>query len=129
MRRVDESVRRTGPDGAVEPIGGELDIRSLTPEIRVRAGDRADLRVRLHNLVADEIRGEAQLISPHETWRFTTPWTQGFAVAAGEEMEISFAIEPTSDVRPGAWWALVKVMYFGRLWYTESASIEVLPRS
>jgi hypothetical protein len=107
--------------------GGELRIELLTPELRVRAGERGELRVSLRNLAAGEIRGEAQLISPHDTWPSFGPWTQGFQVGPGEQHTASFTFEPPFDARPGVWWGLVKVMYFGRLWYTEAAVVEVLP--
>ena len=43
-------------------------------------------------------------------------------MGAGAERTLTFAVHPPSDFAPGTFWGLVKVMYFGRLWYT-------LPRS
>ena len=105
-------------DRGDEDLAGELEVELLTAEVRVSAGERAELRVVVRNRAADEIRGEAQLISPHETWPIATPWTQGFAVGAGAERSLTFAVHPPSDFAPGTFWGLVKVMYFGRLWYT-----------
>jgi hypothetical protein len=116
-------------DRGDEDPDGELAVRLLTAEVRVSAGDRAELRVVVRNDAADEIRGEAQLISPHETWPITSPWTQGFAVSAGAERTLTFVVHPPSDFAPGTFWGLVKVMYFGRLWYTPAALIEVLGRT
>jgi alpha-mannosidase len=114
-----------GVDGVPALLGDELLVELLSPEVIVSAGGRGELRVQLRNTVAGEIRGEAQLISPHDTWPITSPWTTGFRVGPGDAATLSFAIEPPSDFRAGAWWGLVKVMYFGRLHYTEAARIEV----
>jgi hypothetical protein len=113
------------PDLGLPDIGDELEVELLTPDLRVRVGQQGQLRVRLRNSVAAEIRGEAQLISPHDTWSITSPWTTGFRVAPGEDITLSFAVKPPSDFRAGSWWGLVKVMYFGRLHYTQAARIEI----
>jgi hypothetical protein len=81
----------------------------------------------LRNGAASEIRGEAQILSPHETWPAITPWTQGFTVDPGKDAVVTFTVEPPYDSAGGTYWALVKVMYFGRLLYTESIPIEILP--
>jgi hypothetical protein len=116
---------------SAEPIdpqlGGELTAELVTNVVSVAAGERAELSVELTNGAAGEIRGEAQLISPYDTWAFSHPWTQGFAIGPGERMTIGFAFAPASGVPPGTYWALVKVMYFGRLIYTEAVTVEVLP--
>jgi alpha-mannosidase len=72
-----------------------------------------------------EIRGEAQVISPHETWPAITPWTQGFAVAPGAEQSVSFSVAPPFDSSGGRYWALVKLMYFGRIIYSEAIEIVI----
>jgi hypothetical protein len=113
--------------GPAVELGDELEVRLLTPVVRVAPGEPGELRVRLRNTVADEIRGEAQLISPYDTWPITSPWTTGFAIGAGDEATLAYAVAPPSGFRPGRWWGLVKVMYFGRLHYSEAAVIEVLP--
>jgi alpha-mannosidase len=105
--------------------GPDLEVELIDRQIRVRPGERSALRLSVRNCVASEIRGEAQLISPHDTWAFAGPWTQGFAVAPGAEIPIEFAVAPPPGTNPGTWWALVKVMYFGRLHYTESVPLEV----
>jgi alpha-mannosidase len=116
----------SGLDPAAPP-GGELQVDLTTPLVRVRAGERGAVRVTIRNLAASEVRGEAQLISPHETWTSFGPWTQGFAVGPGGHQEVVFTLNPPFDALPGTWWGLVKVMYFGRLWYTEAAVVEVTP--
>jgi alpha-mannosidase len=116
-------------DAGLAAIGEELVVELLSPEVRVPVGQRGELRVRLRNTVASEIRGEAQLISPHDTWPITTPWTTGFAVPPGDVVTLSFAVAPPTGFRPGSYWGLVKVMYFGRIFYTEAAVIEVSDRA
>ena len=115
--------RDDGDDVPIDELLAEL----LDRRIAVAPGERARLRVSLRNCVASEIRGEAQVISPYDTWGYLHPWTQGFAVAAGEETALEFTVAPPVGSPAGSWWALIKVMYFGRLLYTESIPVEVLP--
>ncbi len=113
-------------DNVGEDPGGELLAEVLTREVSVRLGEAGEVRVALRNQAASEIRGEAQILSPHETWPAISPWTQGFAVGPGEEQIVTFAIEPPYDLGGGTYWALVKIMYFGRLLYTESIPVELI---
>jgi alpha-mannosidase len=108
--------------------GGELGVNLATSEIEVDTGGKATLALELRNLAASEIRGEAQIISPHETWSSVRPWTQGFTVGAGESSTLTFDIQPSFDTAPGTYWVLVKVMYFGRLHYTEAIRVAIRPR-
>jgi alpha-mannosidase len=112
--------------GALHDPGGELDVELLGGEIAVAPGEAATLRLAIRSLAASEIRGEAQVLSPLETWSTITPWTQGFAVQAGGATSLDFSVAPPRDVAPGTYWALVKVMYFGRLLYTESVAVRIL---
>ena len=112
--------------GARHDPGGELLVELRGGEIAVAPGDDEALTVSLRNLAASEIRGEAQILSPLETWSTITPWTQGFAVEPGSETTLSFRIAPPPDAAAGTYWALVKVMYFGRLLYTESVPVRIL---
>jgi hypothetical protein len=104
----------------------ELLVELLDQGIAVAPGERASLRLSLRNCVASEIRGEAQVISPYDTWDFIGPWTQGFAVDAGEATIVDFDIAPPPGTPPGDWWALVKIMYFGRLHYTQSVAVRIV---
>jgi alpha-mannosidase len=110
-----------------EPPEAEIATELRDGEIRLVAGSTAALRLGLRNLTLGAIRGEAQLISPHETWPLTEPWTQGFDVPAGAETEIAFTIRTPSDFAGGEYWALVKVMYFGRIAYTEAVRLILSP--
>jgi alpha-mannosidase len=139
-RSIERAIRTAGIGSAPDPsagwfdgladdveVGGELVAELQTSDVRLKAGESAELRVKIRNAAAGEVRGEAQVISPHETWPAITPWTQGFVVGPGKETVVTFAIEPPYDFSGGTYWALVKVMYFGRLLYTDSIPIEVQP--
>jgi alpha-mannosidase len=117
---VDTAESEGGPE-----LGGELEAELLDRDVAVDAGRRAEIRVVLRNGVASEIRGEAQLISPHETWPAIRPWTQGFTVAPGAAKTVTFGVEPPLGFAGGTYWALVKLMYFGRLIYTEAISVSL----
>jgi alpha-mannosidase len=121
-----ETARVDAPESEDLP-GEELRVELLDRRIGVPPGGRASLRLSLRNCVAGEIRGEVQVISPYDTWDFVRPWTQGFAVGAGAETVVEFSVAPVPGTRPGTWWVLAKVMYFGRLIYTESLPLEVVP--
>jgi len=111
--------------GARHDPGGEVAVRLLDRAISVAPGERGSLRVELSNDAASEIRGEAQILSPLETWTTITPWTQGFTVEPGRRTTIEFGVEPPRDVVAGTYWALVKVMYFGRVQYSESVPVTI----
>jgi hypothetical protein len=104
----------------------EIGIDVLTPEISCAPGGQAELAVRIRNQLASELRGEAQLVSPFGTWDALTPWTSGFAAAPGEGATVRYQVAIPATARPGAqWWAVVKVMYFGRARYTPAIPITV----
>ena len=54
------------------------------------------------------------------------PWTRGFAVPAGETVEVPFRVQAETNARQGDWWALVKVAYFGSVHYTDTIGIRVV---
>ena len=122
-----ESMGGAGLGVAADDTGGELTVEQLTRGVRLTAGETGEIRLSLRNGAVSEIRGEAQILSPHETWPAITPWTQGFAVGPGADAVVTFAVEPPYDSAGGTYWALVKIMYFGRLLYTDSIPIEILP--
>jgi alpha-mannosidase len=110
-----------------QKLAAELDLALLTPQLRLRPGERGEIAVRLGNTTATQIRGEAQLVSPFGSWAGARPWTQGFAADPGGEVTLGITVAPAATARPGQhWWALVKVMYFGRVRYSESASVMVV---
>jgi len=100
----------------------ELD---LTPgSLDLAPGGCGRITVRLVNRAASAIRGESQLVSPFGSWLETGPWTRGFAAEPGETVLLDYTVALPGTARPGShWWALAKVMYFGRVRYTAPAEI------
>jgi alpha-mannosidase len=104
----------------------EVEVAVEPAVIEMPPGGRATLTVRLANRTASVIRGESQLMSPFGTWHQVGPWTSGFTAGPGETVTVDYAVAVPAWARPGShWWALAKVMYFGRVRYTESAQIRV----
>jgi hypothetical protein len=103
-----------------------LAVELTADALRIPQGARRRLGVRLRNGAASEVRGEAQLLSPYETWPITGPWTQGFAVPPRSSAELAFAVDVPAWFRPGTYWALVKVTSFGQRHYSEAIPFEVL---
>jgi hypothetical protein len=53
-----------------------------------------------------------------------TPWTQGFAVRSAAARTLRYAVKAPATERSGSHsWAMVKVMYFGRLVYTQAIPV------
>jgi len=104
----------------------EVEVAVAPTVLEVAPGERATLAVRLVNRTASVIRGESQLISPWGTWREARPWTQGFTAGPGETVRLGYTVALPVGARPGShWWALAKVMYFGRVHYTETVQIRI----
>jgi alpha-mannosidase len=101
----------------------------VTEEITVAPGQTDRLTVHLHNAAQSAIHGEAQLITPYAIWPLTTPWTQPFSIPADGETDVHYKISAPPGAREGSWWALVKVMYFGRLLYTPTALVAIGEKS
>jgi hypothetical protein len=107
-------------------LAGELEVSLATPAVALSPGGRGAIEVSLANATASDLHGEAQLLSPWGSWQQTRDWTTGFAVAPGERQTLSFGVAMPATARPGEqWWALVKVMYFGRVVYSEAAEVTV----
>jgi hypothetical protein len=105
----------------------ELDLAVLTPAVELAPGGEGELLVRVTSGLASELHGEAQLISPFGTWDLLGPWTRGFSLAPGAGTVLRFAARAPAGARPGRWWALVKVMYYGRVRYTEAIGVVIGP--
>jgi alpha-mannosidase len=107
-------------------LAGEADLELLTPTVRLAPGESGELAVRVASHLASQLRGEVQLVSPVGTWQATGPWTQPVAVSPGGEATVRFAVTVPATAEPG-WesWLLVKLMYFGRVRYSESVPLTV----
>jgi hypothetical protein len=89
-------------------------------------GEKSEIAVSLRNATASPLRGEAQLVSPFGSWDQVRPWTLGFSAGAGNTATVRFAVTVPAVARSGQhWWAIVKVMYFGRVRYTEPVAVSV----
>jgi len=113
-----------------QATAAELAVSLESRELVLPPGGEAEVAVRLASHAASEIRGEAQLVWPSGSWGSARPWTRGFAVRPGERVTLRYRVTADPASRPGqAWWTLVKVMYFGRLRYTEAIACSVADRS
>jgi alpha-mannosidase len=111
----------------VTALAGETDLEVLTPAVRLAPGESGELAVRVSSRLGSQLRGEVQLISPVGTWQATGPWTQPVTVSPGGEATVRFTVTVPATAAPG-WesWLLVKLMYFGRVRYSESVSLTVI---
>ncbi len=105
---------------------GEVELSLDTTEVRLAPGEAGEIVASLTSHLASELRGEAQLVSPFGTWELTESSTVPVTVAPGERVAVRWAVHAPATARPGAqWWALVKLMYFGRVWYTNSIPVSI----
>jgi alpha-mannosidase len=130
---------RRWPDPALSPeealevmqadyaaAAAEVELAVLTPELRVAPGGRGELVVTITSRLASELHGEAQVVSPFGTWEALGPGTQGFSVMPQATAAVRFDFFMPETARPQAhWWALVKVMYYGRVRYTQAIPVFV----
>ena len=105
----------------------EVDVAVLTPELNVAPGGRGEIVVNITSRLASELHGEAQVISPFGTWDALGPATQGFSVLPQATTAVRFGVRlpETALRRRSRWWALVKVMYYGRVRYTPAIPVFV----
>jgi alpha-mannosidase len=110
----------------VVALAQEAEVELLTPELRLAPGETGELAVRVTSHLGSQLRGEAQLISPVGTWRAAGPWTQPVTVEPGDAAVTRFTVTAPATAEPG-WesWLLVKLMYFGRVRYTEAVPFTV----
>jgi alpha-mannosidase len=104
----------------------ELTLELSTEEFTLRPGEQAVVELRARNHCRSDIRAEVQLISPWETWADCGPWSQPLVVPALGEASVSFVAQAPLGRQPYASWLLMKVMYFGRLWYSPTVRLEVV---
>ncbi|HEX7162882.1 MAG TPA: hypothetical protein VF223_16810, partial [Trebonia sp.] len=125
------------PDPALEPeelffrlqsdvmaLADEVHLEVLPASLRLAPGASCPLEVRVASRLASQLRGEAQLVSPVGTWQATGPWTQPVTAEPGGEATVRFDVTVPATAEPG-WesWLLVKLMYFGRVRYSEAVRL------
>ena len=104
----------------------ELDVTADAASLALAPGGASEIVVRLASGAASELRGEAQLVSPFGSWARAEPWTQGFALPPGSEQVLRYRLRVPAGARPGEeTWAVVKVMYFGRIRYSPVISCRI----
>ncbi|MGH9107620.1 MAG: NEW3 domain-containing protein [Acidimicrobiales bacterium] len=102
----------------------ELEASVEVTELAVPAGRSARLGLRLVNRTLGQLRGEVQLISPLETWPLAQPWSQGWALGPGEEGQLGASVRGPAQGELSSW-ALFKVTYYGRLWYSPAVLLRL----
>ncbi len=113
-------------EAAETALAGEAELSVISPALTLPPGGTGAVEAVLRNHTGSAIRGEAQLISPHGSWRSVGPWATGFALPAGGAQTLRFDVSAPATARSGEqWWAIVKVMYFGRLLYSEPAEVTI----
>jgi hypothetical protein len=110
----------------VTALAEEAELEILSPQVRLAPGESGELTARVSSRLASQLRGEVQLVSPIGTWRATGPWTQAVTVEPGGAATVRFGVTVPATAEPG-WesWLLVKLMYFGRVRYTQSVPLIV----
>ena len=104
----------------------ELGVTADAASLMLAPGGEGEIVVRLASGAASELRGEAQLVSPFGSWARAEPWTQGFALPPGGEQALRYRLRVPAGARPGEeTWAVVKVMYFGRIRYSPVISCRI----
>jgi hypothetical protein len=104
----------------------EVALEVLTPGVQLAPGQQGELIVRVTSHLASELRGEAVVVSPFGSWELIGPRTQAVTLAPETSAELRFLVTVPAIARPGShWWTLVKFMYFGRVWYTESVPVTI----
>jgi hypothetical protein len=109
------------PAGQVE---AELEVALGTLDLAVAPGGKATIGLVLTNRTLGELRGELQLLSPVETWPYVGPWAQAFTLGPGQRSRVEASVHSPEQ----GWlasWALWKVTYFGRLWYSPAVALRL----
>jgi hypothetical protein len=110
----------------VTALAEEVALEVLTPAVRIDPGEHGELAVRVTSRLRSDLRGEVQLVSPVGTWRSTGPWTQPVSVEAGGTATVRFPVAVPAVAAVGEEsWLLVKLMYFGRVRYSEAVALTV----
>ncbi|MFF5210972.1 NEW3 domain-containing protein [Streptosporangium sp. NPDC000396] len=104
-----------------------LSVDMVASSLCLAPGGRASLGLTLANRTRGEIRGELQVVSPWGTWDAIAEPIRGFTLPAGGSETITFEVSVPRDADPGAYWALAKVMWFGRCQYAPTVELVVSP--
>ncbi|HUA28847.1 MAG TPA: glycoside hydrolase family 38 C-terminal domain-containing protein [Streptosporangiaceae bacterium] len=109
-----------------QKLAAELDLELAQAQLRLPPGGSGRIAATLRNATRSPVRGEAQLVSPFGSWVQTAQWTRGFTAGPQESVTLDFSVTVPAAARPRQqWWALVKVMYFGRVRYSEPIAVTI----
>jgi alpha-mannosidase len=104
----------------------ELDLSLAACELTLQPGQTAAIEALLTNRCASPVQAEAQLVSPHGSWQLVQPWTASVQVPPGATGTARFTVGAPATARRGEqWWAIVKVMYFGRVRYSDPVQVTI----
>ncbi len=125
------SWRQVVEDVAVVSVGTPSEDNDLVhlvggpKDVEVAAGESARLTVTVGTAAGASLAVEAHLISPWGTWEWMGPAAQGSMLPVGGTVEIGFDVAPPPWVKPGEWWALVRLGCAGRLVYSPAVKVTV----
>ena len=107
-------------------LAGEVDLTLATPSLSLPAGASGSLQVVVANHLASPLWGETQLLSPFGSWQAVPDWTSAVRAEPGGSAALSFPVTVPATA-PAGWetWLLVKLMYFGRVRYSEAIRLTV----
>jgi hypothetical protein len=107
-----------------DQVWAELEAVVESLELQLGPAEAGTIGLLMANCTKGELRGEVQLVSPVETWPYVGPWAQPFRLGPGERGRVAASVHG-----PGtgwlASWALFKVTYFGRMWYSPSVALRL----
>jgi alpha-mannosidase len=111
-------------DADQRALAAEIDASFVTRALSLSPGGNGEVALRVGNRAASPVRGEAQLLCPFGSWTAARPWTQGFAVSPSQDITLRYHVTVPADTRLGTqWWIVVKLMYFGRIRYTDCVPV------
>jgi alpha-mannosidase len=122
-RQIVEDVCVISIDGADQD--GLLYLVDVPADVEVEAGESARIAVTVGTDACAELNLQAQLISPWGTWEWMGPATVGAVLPVRGRVELTFDVRPPMWVRPGQWWALVRVGCAGQLVYSPAVNVTV----
>ncbi|GIG70774.1 glycoside hydrolase family 38 C-terminal domain-containing protein [Phytomonospora endophytica] len=96
-----------------------------TEALVLEAGASAAVVARLENGTETDISAELQLASPWGTWELFPEAIKGATIEAGSTVDVEFPVRVPRSTPPGHYWAMVKVMWFGRVSYLPTLRVEV----
>ncbi|MFA6450685.1 MAG: glycoside hydrolase family 38 C-terminal domain-containing protein [bacterium] len=116
-----------------EALFNKENARLISDSLNVKPGTKGVFKVEMTNPFEQEMKGEAILVSPIETWKEggayslidIGPRTQVFSVKPGGKTIVEFEANVPNDAMAGTHVAAVKLIYKGIATYTDTIKIIV----